>query len=44
MDYKEVCNEIYDNLEEELEREPTNEEIESRYQGYCESIRGCYEE
>lgn len=44
MDYKEIWCEIYDELEAELEREPTNDEIESRYQGYCESIRGCYEE
>jgi hypothetical protein len=44
MDYKEFWIDTYKELEDELEREPTSDKIESALESRMESIRGCYEE
>jgi hypothetical protein len=44
MDYKEFWIDTYNDLEAELEREPTSDEIESELQWRMQSIRDCYEE
>jgi ubiquinone/menaquinone biosynthesis C-methylase UbiE len=44
MNYKEFWNDTYEYLEEELQREPTADEIKNAVEERMESIRGCYEE
>lgn len=44
MDYKEIHQEVYENLKEELNREPTWQEIDYSYRNHIASLADHYKD